>query len=756
MASPVLCSGDESHGPEPSVSGPICLYSVIAWLVTVAAWNSLFSRPVPDSMSIQFTDAGRMIFKPEYDLAIYVSGLLGALLLALGAAVFCHRQWQAAMAIDQRTRLQRWFNAHGWLALACVAYAAVWPQSAPVNLSVTGWAACVSIALWRKAKDPSVFKPAEHVLLASGPCPTPSAISGPFDNLRDSYPKDNAVRAAEVQSVSAARHPNDPKQSRSSGCWFAAAAAMGLIALLIYVPDPVQCEIRAWSADGLGHANFYLMGPLLAFRHGAALGTDSYVQYGVGWPLLFSLLARMFPISYPLVFETFTLCICVYFLLLFFFLQSLIGRPAWAIVGLLLAMNLQMFCGTSSIPLWVTPSSTILRNPLDLPVFWSCLRHARTGNSRYGILIGCLAGLSLLIGTDTGLYTIAALVFYCGLCRGFHLNGRVLLTRTFVVNVGLSFFVVAVTGLSWASRGTLLQSEFWRGYLEPLILYGGGIGALPMHDGLEYSGEFLLLMAALTTYSFHVVSAIFRMITRRLEATDLVMALVAAYGLGTMMLFINRSHPFNLYHPIIPFCILAAASIARLTKMPWRTVSSASKSTKILDSRLQTVLPGLLIAAQLFSLALNPDVWDYPSLLSHQAPARSGLPAELERASRALPSSYRASASYRREIEPSVEILQRLYDGGRHSVALIYHFDTVVLSLADVPPYFRYSPLELLHRGQVDNVERRLKNSPPEFVLWNIDKSDMQGFWTALFHDQYTVEASTQRWKVLRRKPSKP
>ncbi len=343
---------------------------------------------------------------------------------------------------------------------------------------------------------------------------------------------------------------------------------MGLIVTLIFIPDPEKIEVRTWLVDGMMHWNYYLMGPLLAFRHGAALGTQCYSQYGVGWPLVLSILGRVLPVSYPLIFETVTIWGCLYFMLLYFFLRSLTGRSDWAFVGLLLALVLL----------------NVLRNRHAAMGFSVVDNYAKPGRCAFvlGLPEACAHEKSELRNTDRVARRAGRIVWdrygnlFDGRGTSFPYCAFVLWIPTSWSDASDACFRGAMNTVwrfaaqlrpAWAvpavARSCRLISGVAIGNLS-LVYSGGFFAALPGEKRIERPEGFYLLrlMAILTTYSFATAVAVFRFITRRLEATDIVMAMVAAFGLGTLVLFINRSHPFNLYHPIIPFCILAVFYVA--------------------------------------------------------------------------------------------------------------------------------------------------------------------------------------------------
>ena len=226
-------------------------------------------------------------------------------------------------------------------------------------------------------------------------------------------------------------------------------------------------------------------------------------------------------------------------------------------------------------------------------------------------------------------------------------------------------------------------------------------------------------------------------------AVWVVMALVAASGLGMLILFINRSHPYNVYHPIIPFCILA-------THYGSRRAALASGATRAPSWRRNEAVPIAIVGVLLVALACNGQVHNYPSLLATLLPSLGAVtPGATADAGRT------ASIDYRTEMRPLVEVLQKLSDGGRHSVAVVAQGETVLLFLADAAPYFRYSPLELIDQRQVASVERTIIDHPPEFILFGNDwPTEMRRRWEKFLGERYHIERQVQDgWFVLRRIP---
>ena len=99
------------------------------------------------------------------------------------------------------------------------------------------------------------------------------------------------------------------------------------------------------------------------------------------------------------------------------------------------------------------------------------------------------------------------------------------------------------------------------------------------------------------------------------------------------------------------------------------------------------------------------------------------------------------------------EALPRLANGGRHSVAVVAQGDTPLLLLADAAPYFRYSPLQLVHQRQVASVEQTIIDHPPDFILFGNEwPTEMRRRWEKFLGERYRTESQVQDgWSILRR-----
>jgi len=234
--------------------------------------------------------------------------------------------------------------------------------------------------------------------------------------------------------------------------------------------------------------NFFIMGPAVSFSHGNAFGTEIYSQYGIGWPLLASVFSHLWTLTYGNLVGMEIVYTCIYYLALFFLLRISFQQHLWAAFAVILAIYWQTFSGMKPNEIiWVFPSSTPMRHPMDVWFFLALALHQRSGKLHWTVLAGFVAALGVLFETETGAYLLVTFFVYsvlqAGLAAGERPNadakGWLPTVLTFYSTAGLSLLALLLV----ASRGTLFTGAFWRGWVESLVAYaGGGVGALPVAE----------------------------------------------------------------------------------------------------------------------------------------------------------------------------------------------------------------------------------------------------------------------------------
>ncbi len=505
---------------------------------------------------------------------------------------------------------------------------------------------------------------------------------------------------------------------RGAGFARDSALPVAILALFVFVPWPELLLWRTFDTDQFHHLDFYVMAPAVAYAHGLRLCTDFYAQYGVGWPLLLDALGRVTGShGYTTFIRLEMLAGCAYFLGLFAFLRSWLRNAEWATVGLLLALALALFTDTGDAPKWIWPSSTVLRYIFDVALFAVVAAHARNGDTRLGPLAGAALALQIVFSIDVGLYLSFAFCVYlvCSLRRADTSQPAGALARFALGAVG-GWVLVAGAAFTWANQGQFPDGAFWRGLTQSIFVYGGGIANLPIAAAIVGHGTTaLLLLAILATYVRSTGAALCASWSRSVSARQAVRATIAVYGMGTLLIFVGRSHEQNLMHVTIPWCLLlaeAAASAFTVPLRPRRTRWTFALSIGLI----------VLIAAQASSIR-------YPNFVDRVAGVLDASTDNRLRwtdaAGDELP---REPAAHLAEFRIASDALRKVSGGGKRSVAVIAFNDTAYLLEAGVAPYFRYSPVlaNLLFKEQVDGIVRRLVESPPDWIfLSTIDQASL-------------------------------
>jgi hypothetical protein len=493
-----------------------------------------------------------------------------------------------------------------------------------------------------------------------------------------------------------------------------------LVIAVTYIPGHSNLAQRIFIQDFFHHWDFYAMGPTLAFHHGRALGTDFYTQYGVGWPLLYHTLAQFAPISYGKMIQVAVIYGCIYFIGVYVLLVLLLKSRVWAAVGLCLAITLQLFSGVGAGTLWTYPSSTILRSPLDVWFFICILLHVRSTHGNWLRLAAALAGAAIAFGTDTGIYlsaTFAAYLLYVqSLPRTYETSIRRQIQLALqAATITLSVFLPML----WiAGRGTLLQRDFWAGWLESLIAFGGGFGALPIAS-VDPLG-LLLFALALVLYLSMIGATLVALPRRDNTPDDVVLACLGTYGLATLLLFVGRSHPYNLFHVSIPFSIIAVATLVRWSNS-WRppkylpTTECAGKPTV---PPLNHLLPWGALAVTTMLMLTNRSFLRYPGMA--QTLLLGPPPAEL-RLSKELMSACDMPANTQKTVSMFDAVIGRMKEAvaSGATVAVLDGSDTIFYLASNIAPWPRYSPIfpALYTRTAVARFVREVAERGPEVVV---------------------------------------
>ncbi len=470
-----------------------------------------------------------------------------------------------------------------------------------------------------------------------------------------------------------------------------------LIVLAVGVPPGRWSSLadQFFAVDLHHHLNFYMMGPALLFEHGRAFGTEIYSQYGIGWPLVSFLLSRFSCLSYGTLIGTEIVYVCIYYLALFFLVRNYFRETVWAAVALGLAIYWQMFSGMNPHELiWVFPSSTAMRHPMDVWFFLAIIMHQRSEKPGWIALAGLAAALGVIFETETGIYLIVTFFVYTIFQAGrADLGGR---ARGFKRQLAAPLIFCGTAGVTalamflYASRGALFTGAFWSGWGEAFRMYAGqGIGALPVAEMPD--SPFVLFICMITLYLGVIAHAVIRGWHRSLGDETILMASIAAYGMALLLLFVNRSHPYNLCHATIPVAVLLTGLLARgySVLQQWRAYS---------------LLPWVMVCGLAGLIFIKPEFQRYPSCLRSFF---DGAPS-------ARPTVENFPAEFG---EVSARIRALAPDG--QNVGIMDYNDTALYYLSNARPWSRYASLfhMILTQPSLEELQRQVVENPPRYVV---------------------------------------
>jgi hypothetical protein len=666
-------------------------------------------------LASQLSPYGASIVRPEHDLLIYIAGAAFTLFMAWLLVWY----WQGKLASVEPPRASGFMTAAG--ALQGVLAAA--------SMIVYAFLLC---SRWFS----SDFQGVSSVRPAIDE----------FEALRLLVPCLLALICAAVDLECGL-----DQSARSAGRLARAYVRLGrvlryalpaFIVLVVGIPPERWRYLAGWifEKDAFQHLNFFFMGPALAFSHGKAFGTQIYSQYGIGWPLLASTLARFSALTYGNLVGMEIVYGCIYYVALFFLLRTCFKHEVWAAFGVILAIYWQIFSGGRPQELmWQYPSSTMMRHPLDVWFFLALVMHQRSGKTLWAAAAGVAAGLGVVFETETGLYLLVTFVIYAALRAGLRSDeGRPAGWKGLLVPLVIFCGAVAATlflVLLYASRGTLFTGAFVKGWVEALIAYGSsGVGALPIAELPD--SPLIAFMIMIAVYLGVIAYVGRRTLCRDASRGEVLLAALAAYGLAVLLLFVGRSHPFNLCHTTPPFAVLITALLFRCY---------AALPGPLQNSALLLALTGGLSLL----LLTKAQFQSYPSLLSsafQEAPT-AGLslrsnPPDIS----GLPPTYEQFAS---EVQDICSAIHTLAPDGE-GVAILDLDDAMLYSVANACPWSRYTSLfRMAWTSQsLDGIRNDLVARSPRFVVIRGPKMPRPSTWDFVWAPLY--EAVTQHYVLHR------
>ena len=655
----------------------------------------------------QLTEYGRRIVRPEHDLLIFVSGAL----LTMSAVLLTVWYWRAKLACLETAMVAEAMTSsallQGVLALTSLLASLMLVSSCWFSRDYRG--------------GPSAARP----------------LPALYDGVSMLLPGAAALLCAMLDmkygwlSSTASAGRFELWRRRVNKCLLYAVPSF--IILVVGVP-PERWRYLAgqfFEYDAFHHLDFFIMGPATCFAHGKAFGTEIYSQYGIGWPLLASVFSHFSALTYANVIGLEIIYACLYYLALFFLLRSCFKEEAWAAFGVILALYWQVFSGMNPNELiWMFPSSTMMRHPMDVWFFLALVMHQRSDRILWAALAGFAAALGIFFETETGAYLVVTFLIYSVLQAGLPVCERRAVSAKGWLLPPLAFCstvaVALLPLLLYASRGTLFSPAFWRGWCEALDMYARqGGGAIPIAELPD--APFIFFILIVTLYLAVVAYAVVMGWHKSAAKGTVLLATLAAYGLAVLLLFVNRSHPYNLCHATVPLAVMLTALIFQ--------------GYKVLECRLPTSsLSYALLGSLVLLLLIKVEFRRYPSFLSSIfANTPSGgvslteNPAEIS----GLPPAFGKVA---REFQDICAAIRALAPDGK-GIALLDLYDTLLYSAANACPWSRYtSVFEMtLTQQTLEDIRNELVMRSPRWVVImgrNAKRPpDWEFVWAPLYQD---------------------
>ena len=429
----------------------------------------LVPKPINENIYTELSDVGRRLYLPERDLPIFLVGCVLSLVLAFGISKTWEIRFRDKKASGSGGGIRK---RTAWLLLLAL------------GSTLTSFLVLTPERMRTVIGKPKTYQIA--LLVLPGCAALILGVVGIRPGRLSRWVADLLKRVTRATVNEPA--PESPPY-RLSGRFLDTAWGLmiaALILLLAYIPSYRELAGRVFESDSFHHWDFFVMGPALGYRAGAALGAERYSQYGVGYPMLVNWITPSGSLSYGKLIHLGNIYGCVYLLALAVGMRIVLRSRLWASLGMLLCLLLQYFHGVDAYQtIWTHPSSSILRYAMDVWFFLALVIHYRTGHRVAVLVAGALVGISLLLVLDSGAYLFVTFIGYLA-CR--IILSRVsrgigtITSREKLIMAAQALTTAAATfsiGLAFASRGLLFHRDFWPAYLEPIINYGNGMSSLP-------------------------------------------------------------------------------------------------------------------------------------------------------------------------------------------------------------------------------------------------------------------------------------
>jgi len=290
-----------------------------------------------------------------------------------------------------------------------------------------------------------------------------------------------------------------------------------------------------------------------------------------------------------------------------------------------------------------------------------------------------------------------------------------------------SALLVLLVGLSVASRGTITSREFWIGWSEPLLSFGAGLGMLPIAE--VSNGTLVLFTVVISVLLGTTAIAIVKLLYRDSTRSDVLLGCLASYGLLVLILFVGRSHPFNIFHASVPFSVVVTILVVRLHRRIASFGATRGDRERASWRFFDTLTPWCALIGSVIWLLANQSFQSYPGVLKTLI---SGSPPEGLCLLRDPPDACGLppnSESYVVQFNAVRDALHEHIAAGQ-TLAVLDDTDTMFYLAVDAPPWWRYSPsfTAIARRSELAALQEAIASRGPQFVMTRADDAMARWF----------------------------
>ncbi len=510
---------------------------------------------------------------------------------------------------------------------------------------------------------------------------------------------------------------------------------MGLIVVMLYLPDPQAVLAMMFVGEQFHHITSFIMAPAWAYVSGCVLDVDVISRYGIGFPIVLTMLTKFIGgFNYlNMLLVLMSVCI-VYFLLCFVFLRVWLKSFTLAAAAILMGIKVQMFF-TLAVPQPLTyASGTPVRFMFDILFIFAIWGHLCKQRWIYLWLAAFSCAVALFYMIETGLYL--TMTFYAYLL----MNGMVPSLRRSMFHFARSCAGMVLCALSVPLGAFLfygmavghhaIEYQFWYNNFEFSKYFTGGLFLGPFYGGLQYGQFWDLLIGFLFPVIYILTILIIGTLCARgrISPKHLMVVVLCIYGLGAHHYYIAMATTNNYYMRGLPFVFvifywirLSIAGLRRKVRQGVGMVIMAFCAYALWTNHHFLSYPNILNFSR--NPLVNPlvaeelpgrrpyflhKVWDFTE--ADKLPLNS-LGEKDEGLKRNFTSDDELKAYYARESDFSKDArLIQMLTAKREPVALISSFETEILMQADRKPLFYYFRI-LFSRPM------RMRNFPKDEIL---------------------------------------